>query len=139
MEKKMILASHGNMAEGMLNSIQMVIGNTDDLSCLGLKPGQNPEELTAELECMIHKDPTKQFLILADIRGGSVSNSIMRLTNYENVKLVNGMNLTLAIGLYLTDGALSDEEIEVIAADARDGLALVKRMEQCELDCDEII
>lgn len=139
MKRKMILASHGRMAEGIMSSMQMVVGNVDDLQFFGLMPGEEPDKITEVIEAMVKEEADTQFLILVDIRGGSVSNSLTRLTCYEQVKLIQGMNLALAIGLYLTDGALSDEMIECVIADARDGICLGQNLVDAELDESEEI
>lgn len=139
MKRKMILASHGKMAEGIADSMEMVVGTVDDLICLGLMPGHEPGEITREVEEMIQREPGTQFLLLTDIRGGSVSNSLTRLACHENVKMINGMNLALAIGLYLTDGILSDEEIESVILEAREGLHLVRDLRDNPQDEEEII
>ena len=110
--KKMILASHGRMAAGLKDSMEMVVGNVDDLICFGLMPGEDPGGLTEKVEKLVKEEPGAQFLVLVDIRGGSVSNSLSRLSVYDNVRIINGMNMALAIGLYLTDGILTDQEIE---------------------------
>lgn len=138
-KRKMILASHGRMAEGVADSMGMVVGTVDDLICLGLLPGHEPGEITRQVEEMIQTEPETQFLLLTDIRGGSVSNSLTRLACYENVRIINGMNLALAIGLYLTDGILDDEEIEAVIAEARDGLALVRDLKNRLPEEEEII
>lgn len=138
-ERMMILVSHGKLAEGLENAMRMVVGNVRDLLCFGLMPGEDPGQITEKAEALIQEQPETQFLILADIRGGSVSNSITRLTCYNNVRLVNGMNLALAIGLYLLDGVLTDEEIEMAAEDARNGIALVKAETFVEEPDEEII
>ena len=122
--KKMILASHGRMASGLKDSMEMVVGNVDDLLCFGLMPGE---------------EPGTQFLILVDIRGGSVSNSLSRLSAYGNVRIINGMNMALAIGMYLTDGILNDQEIGDLIEEARDGLAMVDFQKNQVDEEDEII
>lgn len=139
MKRKMILASHGRMAEGIADSMGMVVGTVDDLICLGLMPGHEPGEITREVEEMIQEEPKTQFLLLTDIRGGSVSNSLTCLACHGNVKMINGMNLALAIGLYLTDGVLSDEEIESVIAEAREGLHLVRDLRDHQPEEEEII
>lgn len=138
-KRKMILASHGRMAEGVADSMGMVVGTVDDLICLGLLPGHEPGEITRQVEEMIQTEPETQFLLLTDIRGGSVSNSLTRLACYGNVRIINGMNLALAIGLYLTDGILDDEEIEAVIAEARAGLALVRDLKNWLPEEEEII
>ena len=78
-------------------------------------------------------------MVLVDIRGGSVSNSLSRLSVYDNVRIINGMNMALAIGLYLTDGILTDQEIEDLIREARNGLAMVNFRKKQVDEEDEII
>lgn len=137
--KKMILASHGRMASGLKDSMEMVVGNVDDLLCFGLMPGEDPGELTEKVEKLVKEEPGTQFLILVDIRGGSVSNSLSRLSAYGNVRIINGMNMALAIGMYLTDGILNDQEIGGLIEEARDGLAMVDFQKNQVDEEDEII
>lgn len=137
--KKMILASHGRMASGLKDSMEMVVGNVDDLLCFGLMPGEDPGELTEKVEKLVKEEPGTQFLILVDIRGGSVSNSLSRLSAYGNVRIINGMNMALAIGMYLTDGILNDQEIGDLIEEARGGLAMVDFQKNQVDEEDEII
>ena len=137
--KKMILASHGRMASGLKDSMEMVVGNVNDLLCFGLMPGEDPGELTEKVEKLVKEEPGTQFLILVDIRGGSVSNSLSRLSAYGNVRIINGMNMALAIGMYLTDGILNDQEIGDLIEEARDGLAMVDFQKNQVDEEDEII
>ena len=137
--KKMILASHGRMAAGLKDSMEMVVGNVDDLICFCLMPGEDPGGLTEKVEKLVKEEPGAQFLVLVDIRGGSVSNSLSRLSVYDNVRIINGMNMALAIGLYLTDGILTDQEIEDLIREARNGLAMVNFRKKQVDEEDEII
>ncbi|MCD8221635.1 MAG: hypothetical protein LUD07_05505 [Clostridiales bacterium] len=139
MRKKMILASHGRLAEGIVNAMQMVIGATGDLQYFGLMPGEDPEMITEAVERMLKAEPENQYLILVDIRGGSVSNSITRLAAYEQVKLIQGMNLPAVIGLYLTDGILDDDAIEEILVEARNGLCMMAEDRSLDWEDEEII
>ena len=52
-----------------------------------------PETIAGAIEAKIDAQPDTQFIILADLLGGSVSNAVSRLSLRENVHLVNGMNM----------------------------------------------
>ena len=119
--------------------MEMVVGNVDELICFGLMPGEDPGGLTEKVEKLVKEEPGAQFLVLVDIRGGSVSNSLSRLSVYDNVRIINGMNMALAIGLYLTDGILTDQEIEDLIREARNGLAMVNFRKKQVDEEDEII
>ncbi|MFR6488528.1 MAG: PTS sugar transporter subunit IIA, partial [Clostridium sp.] len=49
-----ILASHGELAKGMLNSAAMIIGNlAKDVEVYCLYPGQNPQDYAEKLRLRI--------------------------------------------------------------------------------------
>ena len=121
-KKKVILISHGNLSAGMMNSVGMIIGETKDLSCYGLLPGEMPETIAGAIEAKIDAQPDTQFIILADLLGGSVSNAVSRLSLRENVHLVNGMNMGLVIGILLHQGILSQSELDQLIDEAKSGM-----------------
>ena len=47
---KIILASHGDLSKGMLNSVSMIVGDlAKDVETYSLLPGENPEDYYQEL------------------------------------------------------------------------------------------
>lgn len=120
MDKKVILVSHGKLSEGMFHSVRMIIGENEDLSCMGMMPGEHYQPMVDEIEERLKKFPDTQFLVIADLLGGSVCNGMSTLVKYPNMKLVAGMNMGLVINLLLAQGALSDEEIDAKVAEANE-------------------
>lgn len=120
MDKKIILVSHGKLSAGMLHSVQMIVGENADLSCMGMLPGEHYQPMVDAVEQQLKEHPDTQYIVVADLLGGSVCNGMTTLTGYPNMKLVAGMNMGLVIGLLLTPGALSDEEIDARIMEAKD-------------------
>lgn len=110
MMRKYILASHGQLAEGMKDTVAMIIGESD-LICLSLKPGHHPDELKQQLETMIKDAYDDDFIILCDIFGGSVANALMHLCTYANVHVITGMNLGLVISIATADPSVKTDEV----------------------------
>jgi len=110
MEYKVILISHNDFAEGLRKALEMIMGNLSQLKAYGLQEGENPDLLIQKIRQEIA--PSEQVIILADIFGGSMCNSALRLLDMENVTLVAGMNLPLAMEIILmkpkTKEALDD-------------------------------
>ena len=117
-KKKMILVSHGKLAEGMLHSVQMIVGENSDLSAMGMLPGEHYQPMVDKIEQELINHPDTQYLVVADLLGGSVCNGMTMLTGYPNMKLVAGMNMGFVIALLLSPGALSDEAIDDAIAQA---------------------
>lgn len=138
MKKYIFLISHGKLAEGMLSSLQMLIGETDGVTAYGLMPGENPDTIAASIETFLLDHAEDRIFILADLLGGSVSNAATRLSLHSNVRMVNGMNLASVVSIFLAPTDISDEELEDLLAEARDGLSLVSFVLETEED-DEIL
>lgn len=110
-EKKIILISHGRLSEGMYHSVTMIVGENKQLSYLGMMEGENPSVVSDRVKEMAIQEPETQFIVIADLFGGSVCNACISLLNYQNIKLLAGMNMGLVIELLLAPQPLSDQEI----------------------------
>lgn len=120
MDKKIILVSHGKLSAGMLHSMQMIVGENPDISCMGMLPGEHYQPMVDAVEQQLKEHPDTQYIVVADLLGGSVCNGMTALTGYPNMKLVAGMNMGLVVNLLLAPGALTDDEIDVLINEAKD-------------------
>lgn len=102
--RQVILASHGKLAEGLLNSLRMIIGEelTQDVETYCLFPGENPNDFMNKLKKRVLEETEKEFVILCDIKGGSVHTALSQLCINRNVKVFSGMNMNLAMDLLLS-------------------------------------
>lgn len=125
-KKKVILISHGKLSAGMADSVAMIIGNVENLSYYGLQPGEMPEMIADSIEALVDNESDTQFVILADLLGGSVSNAVSRLSMRENVVLINGMNMGLVISILLHNGILSQAELDTLIEESKCGIVQTK-------------
>lgn len=107
MSYKLVLISHGDYAEGLKHALEMIIGKQDFIEAHGLPEGGNPNELVPEIAKTFGENET--VVILSDIVGGSMHNAAVPLVNNENVFLVGGVNLALAIQVALMKPSTADE------------------------------
>ncbi len=126
MEKRMILVSHGKLSEGMMHSVQMIVGERKDLSCYGMMPGEHYQPIVDAVEMELISNPEIQYIVVADLLGGSVCNGMMTLIGHPNMKLIAGMNMGLVINLLLEPEALTDEQLEGKINEAKDIITHVK-------------
>ena len=127
MQKKIVLVSHGKLAEGLEFSVGMIFGKSDRLSAFGLMPDGNYLEVVNGIKQLVEAEPDTQFIVVADIFGGSVCNGCMQeLLGESNVKLVAGMSMPLVLGLLMGDEALTDEQIAAVVEEARNSTKLVE-------------
>ena len=119
--KRMILASHGMLAEGMANTAKMIIGDQVQFTTFSLLPGCHPDQIREQILDLVKKDPQDEFLVVSDLWGGSVNNSLLTLCTCSNVHLVAGMNLNLILQLALNEGC-DEQQIRSAIREAREGM-----------------
>ncbi|OUK31242.1 PTS mannose transporter subunit EIIAB, partial [Enterococcus faecium] len=70
-----ILASHGQFAEGILQSGSMIFGEQENVKAVILKPSEGPDDLRAKLEEAVASfDNQDEVLFLVDLWGGTPFN-----------------------------------------------------------------
>lgn len=128
---KIVLISHSNMAVGMKDTLNMIVG--DDKNVLAFAAYINGS--TAEIQKvkdLVENNQDEQFIVLTDLLGGSVNNEMMQLLeNNKNIRLVTGMNLPLAMQLQLkaaTTEKINDEDLNQIINESKKALANVKNL-----------
>ncbi len=115
---KVILASHGHFAEGLLSAVKLVAGDDCGAEAFGLDTYITPEMIAEQVAARIDAAAPEHTVILCDIKGGSVYNKLLPLCERPNVSLISGMNMNLAAQLAMTTPdedpkEAQDEAIEV--------------------------
>lgn len=95
--KQIILASHGSLAKGMKSAVKMI---AVDVSCIfdyNLDDYISPVEIRLEIEQSIKDNAFDEFILITDIKGGSVFNELTKLCIYSNIILISVMTLPLVL------------------------------------------
>lgn len=98
-----ILASHGEFAEGILQSGSMIFGEQENVKAVTLMPSEGPEDVKAKMEAAIASfDDQEEVLFLVDLWGGTPFNQANSLFEAHKDKwaIVAGMNLPMVIEAY---------------------------------------
>lgn len=94
-----VMATHGNFAKGIKESIELILGkfeNLEQLSCY-TKEDFNIE---IEVENLLERNKKKELIVVTDIAGGSVNNIFFsKIEKNKNLHVVSGLNLPLMIEL----------------------------------------
>lgn len=89
---KIFLASHGNLADGMLSSIKVIFGEPSNLSVFSAYT--NDDDLEAKLnDFFVNASDEEELLLCSDIYGGSVNQIMYRYIGTKGARLVTGVNL----------------------------------------------
>lgn len=100
--RRILLASHAALAEGMKSTIEMVAGKVENLTAVCAYTDGIPDikrYLEHIVENLNHDD---ELLIVTDVLGGSVNNEAAQFRCMPNVFVVAGMNLALVLNLVIS-------------------------------------
>lgn len=98
-----ILASHGDFANGILQSASMIFGEQDNVRVVTLKPSDGPEDIRHKMEEAITSfENSDEILFLVDLWGGTPFNQASSLVMQNDKKraMVTGLNLPMLIEAY---------------------------------------
>lgn len=99
---KVIAVSHGSFSKGLVESVQMLVGEQEDLVAYGLYPEQTVQTLTEQLEEELKKTPEgEEVLFLTDLFHGSPFNAVVSLMRDYKFHHITGINLPLVITILL--------------------------------------
>ena len=124
-----ILASHGEFANGILQSGAMIFGEQENVKAVTLMPSEGPDDVKAKMqEAVASFDNQDEVLFLVDLWGGTPFNQANTL--YEEHKdkwaIVAGMNLPMVIEAYASRFSMnSAQEIAAhILETAKEGVRI---------------
>lgn len=111
-----ILATHGEFAEGILQSGTMIFGEQENVKAITLHPSDSPESLKERMqEAIATFDNQDEVLFLVDLWGGTPFNQANNLCGeHSNWAIVAGLNLPMLIEAY--SSRFSMETAKEIAA-----------------------
>lgn len=119
MSREVILASHGGLADGMADTLTMILGTPPyPTRTYCLQPGESAEAFAEEIRNRALTHPETHFIVLVDLLGASVFTALCGLSVLGNVSIVAGMNVALALAA-LTE---RDETEEALAQWGREGV-----------------
>ena len=123
-----ILASHGEFAEGIHQSGSMIFGDQANVKPCILKPSEGPQDIRKKMEDAIASfDQQDEILFLVDLWGGTPFNQASALKDgHENWAIVTGLNLPMLIESYASRMSMDTaHEIAMhIAKTAKEGVRI---------------
>ena len=122
-----LLLSHGRLAEGVHHAVSMIAGSSEGLDHLGLEPGTTSEVLTEQILAKVNNlNHGLGVLLITDIIGGTPFNAACMMKKTENVEILAGLNLGMALTASLEqDSAKSVLDLALAVEEA--GLQTIRR------------
>ncbi|HAR0891770.1 TPA: PTS fructose transporter subunit IIA [Enterococcus faecium] len=124
-----ILASHGEFAQGLKQTATMIIGDSVPIHALSAFRDED-ESILVQIKKLLTTIDIEETYILTDILGGSVNNDMLTIIKeYEGLQLITGMNLPLVISIATYNGKIGESELE----------KLIKESQQSVIDCRKLL
>ena len=103
---KLLLASHGDLADGICSSLKIIMGEQGNIRTLCAYTKEEFDLRSEVWEILNDLSYEDKLIVVTDIFGGSVNNEFMNNLNRNNLYLIAGLNLPLVIEL----ATISDED-----------------------------
>ena len=128
--KGIVIASHGNMADGILNTSKLFFGEQEQMKAFCLQANDNPDDFVEVLRQGIKDvDSGDGVIVFCDMLFGSPCNCMMRILSedLDNPKLdvVCGVNLAMILQI-LAVRESSDCTVEELLDAGHQGIADLK-------------
>lgn len=125
--KKVIIVSHGDMAKGMKDTLEMIAGSNENIYALSMESDENPDQISLRFEEIYEKgNPEDTYLIASDLPGGSVNTAMMSYLKQENTYLVSGVNLVFLLEYLFSEHQDTETAIDAAIVSSREALRQIK-------------
>jgi mannose/fructose-specific phosphotransferase system component IIA len=127
--RKFLIATHGQFARGIKSSLEIIIGQTENLFLIEAYVEGN-KGIESEMEGILENiGEQDELIVFTDLLGGSITNQVLRSTQGRNVHVVSGFNLALLIEVIMAGAdTAAPELIESAIANAKEQMAYVNKL-----------
>lgn len=124
--KKILIATHGKFAEGIISSAEIITGKQENLFFINAYVDETSveEKMETFLEENVSDDDT--LIIFTDIFGGSVNQTATRYLSRGNINIISGFNLPLLLEvIMLNEADIIPEKLKEITDNSKEQLIYV--------------
>lgn len=98
---KFLFVSHGALAESMVGSAQMIVGQQSDFKTLGLYPEDDIEALKDSVRTILDEFAGEEVLCFTDLFSGSPFNAVVAAMGDYPIQHITGMNLPIVLEAFM--------------------------------------
>jgi len=126
--RKFLIATHGNLATGVKSTLDIIIGQTENVFLIEAYVKEN-KGIESDLSALLKKlGKNEELIIFTDLLGGSITNQAVRFTHGRNVHIISGFNLALLIEVLMAETSTPAEEvIETAVQNAKEQIVYVTK------------
>ena len=125
---KVLLSSHAHMASGMKSSLALFLSDMPALEVFDAYTDEDQRSVKDVVDTFLEKNAECELkLLVSDMFGGSVCNTMTPYSERSDVLVITGVNLSFMLDLMLSvDQGLSKEEIVQKLNNAREAMKVVE-------------
>lgn len=114
--------SHSNLSQGMVDTLEMIMGKQTNVSSICAY--MNDVDYEKEIITFLEENKGKKIILCTDLFGGSVNNFLMNISNKYDFHLISGINLLCLMQLTFLDPNTSsiDDDITKVVNEAKEGM-----------------
>ncbi len=117
---RIILASHGGLSEGMLDTARMIVGDLPNVYAVSTQRDETETIVEATRKLLYSFEKEDSVFVLTDVMSGSVNNDMVSLTaEFPDITVICGMNACLVLEMVTMDDDPGEEEIRRIIEESR--------------------
>jgi mannose/fructose-specific phosphotransferase system component IIA len=118
---RIVVAGHGDLADALVSSAQLICGMVEDLHAVGLRPDDSPESFGERLQAATATEGP--VLILTDLVGGTPHNVALAASRrLPAAVLISGVNLAVLIEAATTTDVLDATLVDRLVSGGRGAL-----------------
>lgn len=121
---KYICASHGCMASGVKNTIEMFLGEQNNIYAIDAYTERH-DFVQEFLKLVSSFKIQERIIVFTDVFSGSVNQTIIRYLNDYDMIVITGFNLPLIMEIIMRQEDLDNEEINKIIKQAKEQIIYV--------------
>ena len=121
---KVILVTHGKLAEGILSAAQLIVGDQTDVKIFGVELGCDLEKLKKGITDLLeeYSKENEFVVIMTDIFYGTPFNIITSLMESYDFIHITGINLGIVLEVLMKKDELCNDELNQIIEQGKQGI-----------------
>jgi mannose/fructose-specific phosphotransferase system component IIA len=134
--KKLLVASHGNFADGIKSSLSILVGNTDSITFLNAYVDKEDVDETLT-QFFADASDQDQLIIFTDLLGGSVNQKVTLYAQKHHAFIIAGFNLPIVLETLFLPEPITKEALTKKIEECRKAMVLVEPEKLVDTDDSE--
>lgn len=120
--KRIVLASHGELANGMKDSVKILVGDVPNVYSICAYTN-GIDDVEEQIDALFSSfDNDDEIIVITDVFGGSVNTAFMKKLDSYKFWLISGMSLGLVIQMIIGPENNTEESITSVIDSAKNNI-----------------